>query len=255
MKRILYIAMSLVAVASLGSCNKKATATTPGAKAKQMTEHMCNDNYEAFVEAIVFTNPVKPEVKKVVNTEHAKALRTVHHPSVTEKGGVKEVKVVSENIAPDRKTATVVLTNQYNNGVLETVNYDMVNDNNEWKVRVNDNKEVWRATTSEGDHEVLKIREGHDRDFVKEKDNGEKHFVKDIVKRDGQVEVIKHLENGHRHREVIKTLQEGNREIDKLKIDGDKVEFKDIDRKNREILKEKENIDGEHGKAREVIKK
>ncbi len=250
MKKILYLVVCCVAVAALGSCHKKAAAT-PGAAAKAYSEHIMNDNYDAFVNAVVFTEPIKPAAKKATAT----ALRTVHHPDVTAKGGVREVRVVSEKPSADNKQCDVVLTHHYNNGIVETVNYKMINDNNEWKIRANDNKEVWRAITNDGDHEVLKVREGHERDFVKDKDNGEKEFVKDINKRNGDVEVIKVLANGERHREVIKTLDEGNREIDKLKVDGEKVDVKDIDRANKEILKEKDNVDGEHERVREVIKK
>ncbi len=255
MKKILYIAICCATVAAMGSCHKKAAAT-PGAAAKQYSERIMNDDYDAFVDKIHFTTqPVKPEVKKVVNKAHATALRTVHHPDVTAKGGMKEVRLVSEKMSPDKKECDVVLTHHYNNGAMETVNYRMINDENEWKIKANENKEVWRTVTQEGDHEVLKIREGHDRDFIKEKDNGEKEFVKDIIKRNGDVEVIKVLANGERHREVIKTLDEGNREIDKLKIDGEKIDVKDIDRANKEILKEKDNLDGEHQRVREVIRK
>lgn len=156
---------------------------------------------------------------------------------------------------PDQKTCDVVVSNTYNNGLVEQVAYKMVNDNNDWKIRVNDNKEVWRATNSDGDRETIKVREGKERDFIKDDDNGERQFVKDIAKRNGDVEVIKTLENGDRHREVIKTLEEGNREIDKLKLDGDKIEGKDIDRANKEVLKEKETIDGKTHKDRQEVKK
>lgn len=254
MKKILYIAVCLAAVASMGSCKKK-VATTASQAAKQYAEHLRNDNYDKFVEAIVFTEPVAPAVRKVVNKAHATQLRTIHHPSITERGGIKEVRVVSETPAPDKKSAKVVLTNHYNNGTVETVNYDMVNQNNMWKIRETPYKEIWKATTNNGDVETLKLRSGHERDFIKENDNGERQFVKDIEKRNGEVEVIKTLENGNRHREVIKTLDEANREIDKLKVGGDKIGTKDIDRVNTEVLKAKENVNGQRDRVREVISK
>lgn len=221
MKKLVYLAALCAAVVSFDSCKSKKVAQTPALAAKEYTEGMCNGNYDAFVEMIVFEEavaPAKPEVKKA----HSTALKTIHKPSVDEKGGVKEVAVVSEKVAPDGKTADVVLTNTYNNGHVETVNYKMVNDAETWKIRVNDNKEVWRAITKDGDHEVIKIRDGKDRDFVKTKEDGEKQFVKEITKRNGQVEVIKTLENGERHREVLKDIEDGNRHIEKIKEDGEK---------------------------------
>jgi hypothetical protein len=256
MKKLLYLTLVLVAITALGSCQKKAAATA-GQAAKQYAEHIKSDNYDAFVKAIVFTEPIAPAVRKTVNATHAKRLRTVHHPSVTEKGGIREVRLVSEKPSPDNKMCDVTLTNHYNDGTVETLNYNMINDNNVWKIRETPYKEIWKATTSNGDNEIIKVRSGHERDFVKVNDNGEKEFVKDIIKRDGDIEVIKTLENGQRHREVIKTLQEGNREIDKLKVDADKEVVKDINNTNTEILKEKENIPSEnqHVRAREVIRK
>lgn len=254
MKKLLYLALCLGAAAMLGSCQKKVSAT-PGMVAKQYAEHIMNDNYDAFVNAIVFTEPVKPEVRKAVNAMHAKSLRTVHHPHVMERGGIKEVKIVSEQTAPDNRSCDVVLTNHYNNGVVETVNYHMVNDNKVWRVKETPYKEIWTGTTNEGDKEVVKIRSGRNREFIKDNDNGEKHFVKDIVKRNGQIEVIKVLENGERHREVIKVMDEGDRHIDKLKVDAEKLVGKEIDKSTKEVLKAKEVVAGEAARAKEVINK
>jgi hypothetical protein len=149
------------------------------------------------------------------------------------------------------------MAHHYNDGMVKTVDLLMLNDNNVWKVRETPYKEIWRGTTSNGDTEVVKIRSGHNREFIKDKDKdlGEKEFVKDILKRDGQIEVVKVLVDGRRHREVIKTLDEGNRVIDKLKVDGDKIDVKDIDRRTQEVLKDKEIIDGQVSRHREVIQK
>ena len=211
MKKFFYLAACCAIVGAFASCNKKSAAATPGMAAKQYVEHIMNDDYEAFVEAVSFTQPVPAATKKAVNKAHAAALRTIHQPAVAERGGIREVKLISEKTSSDNKTCDVVLAKHYNNGVVSTVNLHMVNDYNMWKVRETPYKEIWKATTSEGNTEILKVRTGHDRDFFKEKDydTGEKQFVKDISRRDGQVEVIKVLENGKRHREVIKTLKDG----------------------------------------------
>ncbi len=58
MKKILCFVACLAVIAALGSCNKKSVAATPGLAAKQYVEHIMNDDYEAFVKAISFTEPV-----------------------------------------------------------------------------------------------------------------------------------------------------------------------------------------------------
>lgn len=202
---------TLATLATLGSCTPKAVAT-PGAAAKQYVEHIMNDNYDAFVEAISFTEPVPAAHVKTANKAHATALRTIHQPDISQRGGIREVRVVSEKPSADNKTCDVVVASHYGDGLVKTVNLHMVNDYDMWKVRETPYKEIWRATTSEGDTEVIKVRTGHERDFIKEKnrDTGEKQFIKDINHHDGRVEVIKVLENGHRHKEEIRTLRDGS---------------------------------------------
>lgn len=258
MKKILYFVACCGIVAAVGaSCHSKTVAATPGAAAKKSVEYIMNNDYERFVDQISFIEPVAPAYRKATNRTHATALRAIHHPDITRHGGIKEVRVVSEKMSPDNRTCDVRVASHYNDGMVKNVDMHMINDNKVWKVRETPYKEIWRATTTEGDTEVLKVRSGHERDFVKDKEHetGKKQFLKDVQKRDGQVEVVKVMEDGRRHREVIKTLDESNREIDKLKIDTDKVDAKDIDHTNREILKDKEKIDGERARNREVIKK
>jgi uncharacterized protein YdaT len=215
MKKILYLAAccaaGAVAAVVVCSCRPKALAATPGLAAKQYAEHIMNDDYDAFVKAISFTEPVAVAEKPAVDKSHATALRTIHHSHINERGGIKEIKLVSEKFSPDNKTCDVVLASHYNDGLVKTINMHMVNDYEVWKIRETPYKEIWRATTSEGDTEVIKVRTGHERDFIKDKnrDTGEKQFIKDINRHNGEVEVIKVLENGQRHREVIRTMPDG----------------------------------------------
>ena len=211
MKKILFLAICAAIAALAASCNPKTVAATPGAAAKQYVEHIMNDDYEAFVQAISFTEPLPQATVKAAQKANASALRTIHHPNVAERGGIKEVRIVSEKPSADNRECEVTVASHYNDGLVKTVNLHMVNDYDVWKVRETPYKEIWRATTSEGDTEVIKVRSGHERDFVKDRnlDTGEKQFVKDINRHNGEIEVIKVLENGQRHREVIHTMPDG----------------------------------------------
>jgi hypothetical protein len=258
MKKLLYFATVCGVIAALGaSCHTKTKAATPGEAAQRCVTDVMNNDYEAFVDQISFLEPVAVENKKAAAKTHAAALRAIHHPDVTEHGGSKAVEVVREEMAPDNKTCDVTVVNHYNDDIVKTIDLQMVNEDDVWKVRETPYKELWRATTSDGETEVIKVRSGHERDFIKDKDldTGEKQFIKDISKRDGRVEVIKVLEDGRRHREVIKGLKEGANEIDKLKMDGDKFDVKDLNRHTKEILKEKEVVDGRSTRNKEVINK
>jgi hypothetical protein len=210
-KIVIPIVAILVAFASYSCRPKASAATTPGVAAKQTIEHIMNDDYDAFVKSISFTQPVPDAHRASTNRAHAAALRTIHRTNVEEHGGLKEVQLISEKMSPDNKTCDVVVCSHYNDGMVKTINMQMVNDRNVWKVRETPYKEIWRATTSNGDTEVIKVRTGAERDFIKDKnqDTGEKQFIKDINRADGEVEVVKVLENGRRHREVIKSMPDG----------------------------------------------
>lgn len=196
-------------VAALGaSCHSGTTAATPGEAAKKYIEHIVNNDYEAFVNVISFVEPPAAGGRMAVNRAHAASLRSIHHPDVAEHGGIREVRVLHEKMSPDNRSCDVSIANRYDDGMVKRIDLRMINDMDVWKVRETPRKEIWRATTSEGDTEVIKVRSGHRRDLIEERDGdtGEKQFIKDIVKRDGQIEVVKVLEDGRRHREVIKTL-------------------------------------------------
>lgn len=278
MKKIVYLALCFGALASLDSCNPKAKAT-PGQVAKRYTERIMNDDYDAFVRAIRFTetpadaapkakaysrsmakaatNDAQHEMRESRrdwNHQAAREMRTVNHPSVTERGGIRQVEVVSEVVTPD-ESVDVIIENTYADGLVEQVEYKMINDDQDWKIRVTDNKEVWRATTDRHDRETLKIRDNRKRDFLKDNERGDRRFVKELTKRDGQREVVKTLGDGRRHRDVVKVLEEGNRQIEKVKIDGHKlVDLKEVERGHDEIIKAKENFRGEHDRFREVVR-
>ncbi|MDR2913165.1 MAG: hypothetical protein LBV38_07785 [Alistipes sp.] len=206
MKKILFLVTCLAAAAALGSCNKRATAT-PGGAAKHYVEQLQNDNYEAFIAGIAFVKPVEvvaPAARESSECSCAESLRAIHRPDVVERGGIREVRLVSEKVAPDHMTCDVTLTNHYLNGDIETIDFTMVNEVDVWKVRENPYKEIWHATDNNGNIEVIKVRTGHERDFFKgHDDGGEREFVKNILRHNGQKEIVKVLENGTRHREVI----------------------------------------------------
>jgi hypothetical protein len=200
-------------VAALGySCRPRVVAATPGVAAKQYVEHIMNGDYESFVEGVSFAEPPPADMRRELDKAHAEALRTLHLPDVASRGGIREVKVVSEKPSADNRTCDVVVASHYNDGLVKTVNLHMINDYDTWKIRETPYREIWRATTSEGNTEVVKVRSGDQRDntWARNDNTGEKQFVKDINHNDGQVEVVKVLEDGTRHTEMIRTLDDGS---------------------------------------------
>jgi hypothetical protein len=211
MRRISHIlALGLVVLAT-ASCRPRPVAATPGEAAKQYVEHIMRGDYEAFVEGVSFADAPPTGMTAGQDRAHAEALRAIHMVDVNDRGGIREVRVISERPSADNRICDVILASHYHDGLVKTVSLHMVNDYDVWKIRETPYKEIWRATTSEGDTEVVKVHDGATRDFIKAKDRvtGAKEFIKDIDRHNGEVEVVKVLEGGRRHREVIRTMDDG----------------------------------------------
>jgi hypothetical protein len=192
----------MVLAAAGYSCRPRTTVVTAGDAAKRYVEHIMRGDYESFVEGVSFSVPPPDEQARQLEKAHAEALRTLHLPDVASRGGISRVKVLSEKPSPDNLSCEVVVASHYGDGLVKTVNLDMVNEDDVWKIRETPYREIWRATTSEGNTEVVKVHPGE------EGDSAPKQFVKDINHHNGRVEVIRVLENGERHREDIRILDD-----------------------------------------------
>jgi hypothetical protein len=192
----------MVLAAAGHSCRSRTVAVTAGDAAKGYVENIMRGDYESFVRGVSFASPPPADQAGRLEKAHAEALRTLHLPDVASRGGISQVRVLSEKFSPDNLSCHVVVANRYGDGLVKTVNLDMVNENDVWKIRETPYREIWRATTSEGATEVVKVRpagEGAD---------GEKLFVKDINHPDGKVEVVRVLENGERLRQDVPILDD-----------------------------------------------
>lgn len=233
MRRILlFVAVCIMAVAFITGCKKK-VSNTPSQAAKESAELIKSGNYDEFVEHLYF-EPAEASADSVAvatpahevakNKEHARqAMKTTAHKHIQEQGGIKNVVVKSETVAPDGKTADVVMTVQYNNDLSEDVSSAMILDQNVWKVRVTPHKEVWRIRTSDGQHMVFKLISGENREVLKDNENDDKDVLKEIergnteiskVKHDGEKDVVKVKDKDNEV--VVKTKHDGEREVERI---------------------------------------
>jgi hypothetical protein len=202
MKKILYLPLCCMVLAAGYSCRPRTTVTTAGNAAKGYVENIMRGDYESFVQGVSFAVPPPADLARQLEKAHAEALRTLHLPDVASRGGIDRVKVLSEKHSPDNLSCHVVVASHYGDGLVKTVNLDMVNEDDVWKIRETPYREIWRATTSEGATEVVKVRPAG------EGGEGRKQFVKDINHPGGRVEVVRVLENGERRREDIPILDD-----------------------------------------------
>ena len=211
MKKVTVLMICALGVAAFSGCNSKKTV---GEIAKSHHENLKNQDYTAYVETI-YWDEMPPAVVSAEKSRNAEILKVKAQPAIEARGGIKEVAVKSENVAPDGKAANVVLTNTYNNGDKEDIHYAMILDEDVWKVKMGPDREVWKTVLADGTHESFKLKETENREIWKAHLGDERDFVKEI---DGE-----------------------NRHVEKIKVDGEKEVVKVIEKEDEIVIKEKEN--------------
>ncbi|MCD8102941.1 MAG: DUF4878 domain-containing protein [Alistipes sp.] len=221
MKKLFIPAILIMAVVAFTNChdNKKRSAS---AAAREYSEHLRDGNYDHMVDRMVADNDFDGQEMRRDKRRYSDMLRNNVDDHVRRHGGIKKVDVVSENVAKDGNTANVVVRHHYNDGIAEDINYDLRKIDNEWKVKMGPNKEVWRTQLADGTHvsfklkdndnkEVFKQHIGDERDFIKikESEDGDRHVLK--VREDGERDVLKVIE--HDDETVIKEKHDGHKEV------------------------------------------
>jgi hypothetical protein len=133
MKKIIYFSLSLITLFTIAACFSK--TETPGDAAKKYAGYIASGDYEKFVDAIAIeTEDQTSEQVKEVKDGLLSLLKEKGAKTIEEKGGIESTEVVSETILEDGTTAEVVIKQTYGNGEVEESNYDMVKEENIWKI-------------------------------------------------------------------------------------------------------------------------
>jgi hypothetical protein len=204
MKKFFVVALSALAFVGFEGCKPKVKEAAD--VALQHANMLRDGNYDLYVEEFHFA-PVTPVEAVAAEKETYKtAYKEQVHPVIAAKGGLKRSKVVSQAVADDGQSATVVMNHEYGNGQSEDVPYDMVKVDDSWKLADGKLREVWRTQTPEGMPLEIKLKESPHKDVLKENIGGEHDFVKEI-----------HEDN----KEVVKVREGAERDVVKVKEHAD----------------------------------
>lgn len=236
MKKVFYLTLVIAAVVFAGCKDNK--TKNAGQVAKQHMEHLKAGNYDRFVECMAFDVSMPVEEVQAQKAAYKKALHHRIDPVVAEKGGLSEVKVISEKASPDGTRATVELENTYNNGQKEKYTTDLVWVGDEWKLDMDKHREVWHTKTADGRDLTLKLKDYDDREIFKEKIEGEGKEVVKFIDENGK-EIIKVKADGEKMVEKVKDGAE--KKVMKIKEDGNKVVDKVIEKGDETVIKHIEN--------------
>lgn len=205
MKKLFIPAILALAVVAFTNCDRN-NNNSAGVAAREYSEHIRDGRYDRLVDRMVADNDFDAQEMRRDSRRYSDMLRNNVDEHVRRHGGIKNVKVVSQNVAKDGNTANVVVRHDYNDGVAEDINYDLRKIDNEWKVKMGPNKEVWRTQLADGTHVSFKLKENDGKEVFKQHVGDERDFIK-----------VKESEDGDRH--VLKVKHDGDKEVTHIKKD------------------------------------
>ncbi|KAA6336727.1 hypothetical protein EZS27_015131 [termite gut metagenome] len=134
MKKIIYFSLLLITLFTIAACFSE--TETPGAAAKKYAEYLVSGDYEKFVDAIAIESDEDQAPEQIKETKDGilSLLKEKGAKAIEERGGIESTEVVSETISEDGKTAKVVIKQTYGNGEVEENDYNMVKEENTWKM-------------------------------------------------------------------------------------------------------------------------
>lgn len=222
MKKLILFCACAAVMFTFTDCNKS-KKTSPGNRAMAYQESINNGKYESFADYIYYDSNLPAETVSRQKAENGRFIRENLHQNIMANGGIRNTKVVNERIMSDGKTAQVTLRNTYNNGRTEDVMYNMVMAENDWKVRVGNDRTVWTAVAADGTRTTLKLMDGENKQFAKLNVDGEEDMIK--TKETENKDVVKIQEGDNRT--VVKDKQTASGEVIKVKENGQRKVYRE----------------------------
>lgn len=107
-----------------------ACASSPKHAMEKYGEDLCKGRYAAFVDGIEVNSPMSTTDKQ----EFVALIESKMVPDYAKRGGLKEFKVLSEEIAPGDTTALVYYEMIFGDGTVDDGTQQMIKRNGRWKM-------------------------------------------------------------------------------------------------------------------------
>lgn len=225
MKNLIYLSLAILTVIGFSGCKKD--KKTPTAVVETYVDNLKDRNYDVLVEMMYCEDPFIYDELQREPERYSDMLKTNVEQHTAKKGGIKKTQVVSEKVSPDGKQAEVVVRKEYNEGIAEDITYNLLNVNDDWKVKMSPHKEVWKTKMADGTHVSFKLKDFEHKEVVKEHIGDERDFVKDI-----------HTDNKH----VVKVKEDGDKDVIKVKEKKNETVIKEKHDGHKEVRREKHEV-------------
>lgn len=130
MKKVFYFSMMVMAMFVMTACSS--SSNTPGGALKKYSEYLKNGEYEKFVEGMAFKDSQDAAKVKEQKETLVSMLKEKLSKEYDKKGGIKDIEILSEQIAEDGNTAVVKTKYTYGNGETQEGEQKMVKQDGKW---------------------------------------------------------------------------------------------------------------------------
>ena len=130
MKKAIYFSLMVLCMVFVAACS----SDSPGKAAKKYASYMQSGEYEKFVDGFYFEGEASTEDVDRTKQMLLSMIQEKGAKEMEQKGGLKEIEVVSEELSEDKKTAKVVLKEVYGNGESNENTVDMILVDGTWKM-------------------------------------------------------------------------------------------------------------------------
>ena len=117
MKKVFYFTMMVMAVFVMAACSS--SPSTPGDALKKYSGYLQSGDYENFVEGLAFDGSQDAAKVKEQKEALVSMLKEKVSKEYEKKGGIKDIEILSEQVAEDGNTAVVKTKYTYGNGETE----------------------------------------------------------------------------------------------------------------------------------------
>lgn len=127
MKQLIRLGLMLIAVLAMVSC----TPSTPGAALKNYMSALSEKDYEKFIEGCNISEADSDKAKEI----HEGLIAMIQEKgskTIEKKGGLKEIEIVSEEMAEDGNSAIVTYKQHYGDGSVKEDTQKMIKVDGKW---------------------------------------------------------------------------------------------------------------------------
>ena len=129
---LVHVFLLAVVVSVLAACS--GGEKTPGQIEMSIWNTIESGNYEKAMDMWYENSAVSPDKNQADQKEFVKAFADKMKSSIEEKGGIQEVKIVSEELSEDGETAIVAVKITFKNGTTQEDDSKYIKVDGKWKI-------------------------------------------------------------------------------------------------------------------------